>query len=477
MNAELEPSPRATRIVCTLGPASSSPQTIEELVRAGMDVARLNFSHGTREGHRRAAELVREAAGKLGRSVAVLQDLQGHKVRTGRVAGDGRVALEPGRTVALGLGDAVTGERIGIDYEGVARHVAPGHHVYLDDGTIELEVTAVDGDDLVCGVVDEGELGSRKGVIFPDASLPFPAVNPRDLEDARFGVELAVDMLAMSFVRRGDEVREMRSRLEAWGAGGSFIVAKVEDASGVENIDGILEAADAVLIARGDLGVTLPRERVPGIQKLILQRANARGVPVITATQMLESMTRRDTPTRAEVSDVHGAVTSGSDAVMLSAETATGLHPTVAVREMDRICRAAEEEAPGGAAVPSVQGKEGLRDRMAEAAVKLTESVGARAVLAFSLSGSTLRALSAARCPVPVHGVVADSRVLRQLLLHRGLSLLTMPRAERLDDLVEPLLERVLRQGIARPGERVVVVAGQVEPDGRRSHLLKVHEL
>jgi pyruvate kinase len=471
-----DPDPRRAKIVCTLGPASESPDTVAALIAAGMDVARLNFSHGQHQGHRRLAETVREAARRLGRHVAVLQDLQGHKVRVGRLEGPAPIRLEPGQQILVGHGAAISPSRLGIDYRNAHQHVLPDHHVYLDDGSIELEVLTVEGSDLRCEVRVGGELRGRKGVIFPESELPFPLLNEQDLSDARFGIEIGADMVAMSFVRSAAEVEELRRRLLAWGNPRPYLVAKIEDAKGIENLDAILAAADGVLIARGDLGVSLPRERVPGLQKWITRSANAAGVPVITATQMLESMTSQHKPTRAEVNDVHNAVLDGSDAVMLSAETATGSFPVRAVEEMDRIVRAAEREFRRSADAVTSR-RVGFRVDVAEAAAALSGSLDARCVLAFSLSGKTLQALSAARCPVPVYGVVEDEVVLRQLLLHRGLSLNTLPHTETLEDLIQPCLTGLQAAGIAASGDHVLTVASRAEPGSSASYVLRLDVL
>ena len=468
-------SPRACRIVSTLGPASASAERIERLIDAGMDVARINFSHGSHESHGEVTRIIREVCDRTGRHVAILQDLQGHKVRVGR--SEAPVPLALGQRLRIGPGTTIDAGRLGIDYPRLAEFVEPGHHVFIDDGLIELCVESVEGDDLVCEVRIPGTLKSRKGVIFPDSDLEFPLINDKDLADARYGAELGVDFIAMSFVRSARELREMRVRLADWRAPSTRLVAKIEDRLGIENIDDILRAADGVLIARGDMGVTLPRERVPGIQKDLVRRANAVGVPVITATQMLESMTQNARPTRAEVSDVHNAVVDGTDAVMLSGETATGRYPVRSVEEMDRICRAAEAEPLR--VVPLEVSRDEVSDhgRIADATAALAGKMGARCVVSFSLSGSTLRALSAARCPVPVHGVVADLGVYRSLLLQRGLSLRVRPRRSSFEELLGPTIEELRDEGAVCQGDSVIVVVGREEPAGRRRHVITVCEV
>ena len=470
-----EKNPRASRIICTIGPASESLPVLEAMAKAGMNIARLNFSHGSRRNHEMIIHRVRDASRRTGHELAILQDLQGHKVRVGTVVQADGLDIPSGHKILLGNGDSVTAERIGIDYDGIENYVEKGHHVYLSDGMIDLEVVDKKGTDLICETMVGGLLRSRKGAIFPHAELKFPLLNDKDMADAEFGAKLGVDMIAMSFVQSATEIFEMRIRMGQWGIEDSMIIAKIEDQQGVDNIEEILDVADGILIARGDMGVSLPREKVPGIQARIIRQANARGVPVITATQMLESMIYHHRPTRAEVSDVYDAISAGSDAVMLSGETAFGRYPLEAIEEMDRICRAAEAEMRTQHP-PTIQlaGKEGLHDRMAEAAAMLVNSIQARCVIGLSLSGSTLRSLAAMRCGVPIYGVVASERLSRQLLLHRGLSILTMPQRDQLSDLVNPALERLKEENIVTSGDHVVVVAGEIDDQGRPTHLAKV---
>jgi len=474
---KLEPYPRVWRIVATLGPASSTPEVMEGLVRGGLSVARLNFSHGTHETHRELVNCMRAVAKRLDQPVAILQDLQGHKVRCGRLTDAGAITLTPGHVVHVGAGETVTCERLGLDYEGISDHVEIGHKIFLDDGLIRLQVVGRDGKDLVCKVRVGGLLQSRKGAIFPDSELKFPLLNDRDMRDARFGVELGVDMVAMSFVRSAAEILEMRRRLAEWGEPKGFIVAKIEDPIGFANLDDILYVSDAVLIARGDLGVTFPREHVPGVQKEIIRRAGRRGVAVITATQMLESMTHVDQPTRAEVNDVHNAVMDGTDAVMLSGETASGAYPVLALEEMDRICAAATEDRLKYATHKLVEGRAGLHAQVAEAAARMAQTTRAICIVAFSLSGAPLRALAAARSPVPVYGVVPDESVRRRLQLHWGLSVTTLPRQDDGQELVSQLLKLLVTDGVCRPGDRVVFVGGGQGPESHMSPVLQIHEI
>ncbi|UCD90718.1 MAG: pyruvate kinase, partial [Desulfobacterales bacterium] len=448
------------------------------MINAGMNIARINFSHGTRENHKHTFKRLRHASQKAKQEIAILQDLQGHKVRVGRLKKGDELRLATGGIVRIGFGEWVTAERIGIDYPKIADFVETGHRIFLDDGMINLNVLTKGGEDLICEVIIGGMLKSRKGIIFPDSNLEFPLLNKKDMDDAQFGAHLDVDMIAMSFVHSATEIFEMRIRLGEWGVKNSFIIAKIEDRIGVENIDEILDTADGILIARGDMGVSLAREQVPVVQAQIIQKANTRGVPVITATQMLESMIYNHYPTRAEVNDVYNAIISGSDAVMLSGETATGRYPVQAIEEMDRICRSAEKELRlRQTETIRIDGKEGLHDRMAEAVTTLVKNMKAACVIGLSLSGSTLRSLSSCRLAVPIFGVVDNISLLRQLLLHRSLFIVTMPRSNRLSDLVDPLLDRLNKKGIILSGDRVVVVSGEIDQKGRNTHLAKVYEI
>lgn len=475
-NIRFEKDPRACRIVCTLGPSSSSPEAIEKLIEAGMNVARLNFSHGTRETHQQLIREIRAASARTNRPVAIMQDLQGHKVRLGHTTDAAAIILRQGDEVVLGHGETITSERLGIDYHGAERFAREGHRVFLDDAKIELEVLSCRGEELLCKVRKGAAVYSRKGVIFPDSELEFPVLNEKDLDDARFGADLDVDMVAMSFVRSSDEISKMREHLDSCGKKESFIVAKIEDGKGLQNLEEILEATNAVLIARGDLGVTLPREKVPGAQKSIIAQANSLGVPSITATQMLESMIDHPQPTRAEVNDVYCAVLDGSHAIMLSAETAMGEYPVESVEEMDRIAREAELELNRrnrGVHTP-VTGKEGINDLLAASAIIFAEHMSADCILAFSLEGTTHRALSTASPTVPLYGVLVNHANLRRLLLHRGLSLTTMPLENKLDELVPDALKKLRDDGVVGSGDKVIIVARQPEAQADESFLLKL---
>src|SRR5579864_5547938 len=332
---------RRAKIVATLGPATDGHEA--ELVEAGLDVARLNFSHGKSAEHARRCTAVREAARTRGRSVAVMQDLQGPKIRVGALVGGGPVQLEEGQQLVISTHDVVgTAERVGCTYQHLAQDVRPGDRILLDDGRIRLSVLQSSDGEVTTRVEEGGPLGEHKGINLPGVAVSAPAVTDKDRADMAFGLqELGVDYVALSFVRSADEIRAAHELMRSLGRTAPLVV-KLEKGEAIENLDGIIQVADAVMVARGDLGVELAPEQVPMLQKRIIQRANHRGIPVITATQMLESMVTEETPTRAEATDVANAVWDGSDAVMLSAETAAGRHPLLVLKMMDRITRAAE---------------------------------------------------------------------------------------------------------------------------------------
>src|SRR5438445_2464682 len=332
---------RRAKIVATLGPATDGLEL--ELVRAGLDVARLNFSHGTQADHARRCQAVRDASRVVGRSVAVMQDLQGPKIRVGSLVGGGPVQLEAGQQVVISTHDVVgSAQRLGCTYSRLAQDVRPGDRILLDDGRIRLSVLSTSDGDVTARVEEGGPLGEHKGINLPGVAVSSPAITDKDRVDLAFGLqELGVDYVALSFVRTAEEVRAAQDLMRSLGRTAPLVI-KLEKGEAIDNLEAILQVADAVMVARGDLGGELAPEQVPMLQKRIIQHANHRGIPVITATQMLESMITEETPTRAEASDVANAVWDGSDALMLSAETAAGKHPLLALKMMDRIVRAAE---------------------------------------------------------------------------------------------------------------------------------------
>lgn len=453
--------------MCTLGPASNELPTLRAMVRAGMDVARINFSHGTRPEHAKQAELVRQAAQQEDRPLAVLQDIQGPKVRVGNLASP--VELKEGQRVRLAPQGRAGPEAIPVTHDGLAGDARPGGTVLMDDGLLELRVLAIQGPEVECEVVTGGTLRSHKSVNLPGAKLGLDALSSKDLEDIRFGIKLEVDFIAASFVRGPRDIERVRQLLLREELP-IQVVAKVERAEALENLDAIIAASDGVLVARGDLGVELPPEEVPHIQKDLIHRCNVAGVPVITATQMLESMVQRPRPTRAEASDVANAVLDGTSAVMLSAETATGAHPVRTVEVMDRIVRRAEAVAlqePWSRALA----RSTIADAIAHAAVTTAEQLGARAIIALTNSGGTARFVSKYRPRMPVLGVTPIERTMGQLAMMWGVMPLKVPRHETEEELLQACFEAAKRRGLVQGGDTLVVTSGQLGVTGTTDRL------
>jgi pyruvate kinase len=459
---------RRTKIVATLGPSSSDEATVSRLIEAGVDVFRLNFSHGTQESHGATYARARSVAESRRQPTAILADLSGPKIRVGDFPG-GSIALEKGRRVTVTTRD-VPGERnlIPSRYDALARDVKEGDGILLDDGALALRVLRVDGTEVFCEVEVGGELKSRKGMNLPGVALSTPSLTEKDRKDARFALGLGVDFLALSFVRRAADVEELRSLVAKSGARPS-IIAKIERPEALEDIDAILDAADGIMVARGDLGVEMPPQKVPLIQIQLTDRARAKSKPVIVATQMLESMVEKPRPTRAEVSDVALAVRSGADAVMLSAESATGKYPVQAVEMMDTIARETEAylwhaggfrvlSKPPDAASDSAAPMP-AEDAVARAMAQLSRDIQARAIVVISKSGRTAQVMSASRPGAPIVATSPDSSTCRKTAVLWGI----IPRMveEKEFDRPEDLTRRLARDlGLGVAGQNVLLVRG-----------------
>lgn len=455
-----------TKIVCTIGPASRSPETLRELIAAGMSVARINCSHGDPESHLADLAAVRAAAAEAGRPVAVLADLQGPKLRLGEIPGDG-VVLEPGQEVVLAPEEAGAGCEPGVipvQIQELPALVRPGDPVLIDDGLVALEVLESRPGFVRCRVVDGGRVTSRKGLNLPRAPAALAALTPQDVEDARRMVGAGADWLALSFVRRGEDVvrlQEVLLDLTPEGRQPVPVMAKIEKPEAVERLDEILAVADGIMVARGDLAVETSPEEVPLVQKRVIRECAARGLPVITATQMLESMTREMRPTRAEASDVANAILDGSDAVMLSGETAIGAHPVQAVRTMARIARHTEAGCVSYCAPrPDPLSSGDLAVAVARAAAEMAVELGARAIVCPTVSGYTARMVARFRPRIPVVAVTPDDQVQRRLCLVRSVIPLLAPRREHSDRIIAEALAAAVSAGVLRPTDRVVVTAG-----------------
>ena len=463
---------RHTKIIATVGPASDSAEMLDALLRAGVDVFRLNFSHGSREAHAEIYRRIRSAASRQSRHVAVLQDLGGPKIRTGPIAGDGPLLLREGEELRIGAGDAVGNrDRIFTPYSELVRAARPGDRLLLDDGRIELRVVSA-GDELTTMVVNGGPLGPKKGINAPGIALPACAVTEKDAVDLQFGLELGVDMVALSFVQTADDIASARQLMAAAGASAP-IIAKIERPAGVQNVQSILAAANGVMVARGDLGLEMPLEQVPRVQKEIIRASRAAGRPVIVATQVLESMRAEPRPTRAEVSDAAHAVDEGADAIMLAGETAIGAYPVRAVETLDAVIRDAELMPRSDRVAPAVD-PAGTRHSRAicEAAVTLATAGQADAIVAVTREGKTARLLSALRPPTPIFAATGSARVAGALTLYRGVVPIVTEERD-----VERLEAVMLERGFIRHGAVVVFVNVSPELNRMDANFLNVQRI
>ena len=470
---------RRTKIVCTLGPATSSRENIAELVRAGMDVARLNLSHGTHEDHRAVYGHLRDVSNETGRAIGILLDLQGPKIRLGEFAG-GEVDLEPGATFTITTRTAEaehgTARLASTTYADLARDVKPGDALLIDDGNIRLEVLETDGVRVTTRVVEGGPVKDHKGINLPGANVSAPALSDKDKADLEFGLSLRVDMVALSFVRRPEDVIEAREYMAARGADLPIIV-KLEKPEAVARLREILEVADALMVARGDLGVEMPLERVPAIQKQSILLARRMGKPVIVATQMLESMIEHSRPTRAEASDVANAILDGADAIMLSGETSVGAHPIEAVRVMTRIVEATESGAVETGRDRRQPPATTKQEAIAEAAVRAAQELKAAAVAVFTQTGVAVRLVAKYRPGPPLLAFTTEPAVRSQLTLVWGVETFVVATVGHTDDMVEQVERSLIDLHRAKVGDMVVIVAGT--PPGRRgtTNMLKIHRL
>lgn len=466
---------RHTKIIATAGPAVASSDKVDSLIAAGMNVLRLNFSHGEHELHRSFASWVRDSPAQKHHTVAIIQDIQGPKLRIGEFPA-GPIVLETDSEIELvarsGAGD---GSTIPVGYESLLDDVLVGDRVVLADGLVILEVVREGDESLIAAVVQGGELSDHKGVAFPDSQLSVGSITPKDEIDLAFGMELGVDYVAASFVRSGQDIRDVKSI-----CGDVPVIAKIELAQAYDNLDSILEEAEGVMVARGDLGVQLPLERIPLIQAEILRRANAAGRISITATEMLESMIQNSRPTRAEVTDVANAVWGGTDAVMLSGETAVGAFPIKTVEAMALICLATEEgtlSSRGDHPVAFVGDGNRIASAVAQAATEIAVNVDAKTIVAFTESGNTARLISKYRPESAIHAFSPSEATERRMSLYWGVIAHRLDRKSSTDDEISVASEALLAAGLASIGDRVVMVAG-VPPHRKAStNLVKVHEI
>ena len=468
---------RSTKIVATIGPASRNPETLSRMIDAGLNVVRMNFSHGDKEDHRQTLQMVREIAAQKGVTIGILQDLQGPKIRVGRFP-EGSVTLAPGDKFTITMDD-VEGDatRVSSTYKGLAQDVTPGMTLLLDDGNMMLKVDGVRGNDVMTTVVIGGVLKNNKGINVPQADLSVPALSEKDVSDMEFGAEIGVDWVALSFVRSRDDLLLARHYLARFGSKAK-LMAKIEKPQAVERFDDILKEVDGIMVARGDLGVEMRPEQVPTIQKKIIFMCRDAGKPVITATQMLESMISLPRPTRAEASDVANAIYDGTDAVMLSAESASGLYPVESVAMMDRIAR----EAESSELYQQIQEKlkidtELAQDSIAFAAQEIAEKMGTPAIVAFTSTGGAATRIAKYRPPVAILALTPNEVTRNQLALSWGVVPMLSEDPQDTDDMVRIANDDLKRSGLADTGDRYVITAGV--PFGVRgtTNMLRVERL
>jgi pyruvate kinase len=489
---------RRTKIIATVGPASDSDAMLDALIAAGTDIVRLNFSHGTHDSQAATFARVRAAARRAGREVAILQDLSGPKIRTGSLAGHKPFRVAPGEPLRIATGDVAGGPgRVSTTFDGLARNVRPGDRLLLADGLIELRVDATDGSEIQTTVVDGGEIGEHKGINAPGVPLPTSAITKKDVADLQFGLSLGVDMVAVSFVQTAADLRRARDVLTDAGAGDMPLMAKLERPQALDSLDEILAACDAVMVARGDLGLEMPLERVPRAQKDITRAARRRGVPVVVATQVLESMIAEARPTRAEVNDAASAVDDGVDAIMLAAETATGAYPAKAVQTLDAIIRESEStearlqppamadlarltpRAPSGwlEREPSAERTVDHERALCEAAVTLADRAHAQAIVAVTRGGTTARRLSALRPAAPIFATTDREETARRLAIYWGVVPVRTEIGEDVDSAGTLIGRDLVSRGLVPAGATVVLVSIHADLGRMDANYLKIQRL
>ncbi len=469
---------RKTKIVCTIGPASDSPERIRQLLAAGMDIARLNFSHGTNAEHLERLQNLRKASAEMGRNLGVLLDIQGPKIRLGHFK-EGKIVLKTGDTFTLTT-DPVEGDatRSFVGYPSLPKDMKPGRIIYIDDGLLELEVKSVIGNDVITEVVVGGECSSRKGVTLPGVDVDLPAITAEDVEHIRFGVEHGVDFIAASFVRRGAHIQEVKDIMADVGSC-LPVIAKIESDGGLRNIDEIIEVADGIMVARGDLGVEIPPEEVPLAQKMLIKKCNEAGKPVITATQMLDSMIRNPRPTRAEVTDVANAIFDGTDCVMLSGETAIGIYPVETVKMMGRIATRMERSMDYRQILDEKRqvGPRSIADAISLATCQTAQDLGIKAILVRTQSGATARFISRFRPEAPVLAVCPNERVAQQLSVVWGVYPVVAKAPRSIDEMIDVSVAAAKKWSLVNPGDVVTITAGVKSGVPGNTNLLQVHEV
>ena len=466
---------RKTKIICTIGPATESEAALRTLIRGGMNLARLNFSHGTHADHARVIRIIRKLSRELGMVVGIIQDLRGPKLRVGKLTGKSIMLKRGGEVKITGDGVETAEDMIPIGLPEAVRLLEVGARVLLDDGKMELRVTQTHGKYATCKVIRGGELFPGKGVNLPTVRMRLPALTEKDLDDLAFGMKQGVDWVAMSFIRRAEDILQLRREMET--AGNKIpIIAKIEKPQAIEHLDEIIEAADGVMVARGDLGVEMPLEQVPLLQKEIIHKSVQAGKPAIVATQMLESMIHAERPTRAEVSDIANAILDGADAVMLSGETAIGEYPFAAVKVMDKVALQTEKmlDYEGLLAERMALPCETVTDAISHACAEVAYDLGVAAIITSTASGHTAAMISRLRPAMPLLAITHEEKTFRRLTLWWGVQPLLVKKARNTDELSQVALEAARHSGHLRPGDRIVITAGVPAGTAGQTNLIKV---
>ena len=460
---------KRTKIVCTMGPATESDEVLRGLIEGGMNVARFNFSHGSHDYHRNNIERVRRISAELALPVAIMLDTKGPEVRTGELLNHQKVTLETGAKTVVTTDDGVAGtaERFSLDYKLLPQEVEKGSILLIDDGLIGLEVDHVEGNDMHCNIINGGELGEKKGVNIPNVEISLPSVTEQDKADIMFGCELGIDAIAASFIRNGAAVDEIRHLCAESGMRSVYILPKIESAMGVKNFDEILEHSDGIMVARGDLGVEIPPAEVPHIQKTIIKKCNAAYKPVITATQMLDSMIRNPRPTRAEVTDVANAIYDGTDCVMLSGESAAGKYPVEAVKTMAAICKETEKYLSVKDTYHQRKGLKNINGATGFAAVNMALTVDAKCIICPTHSGRTARLVSNFRPKRPLYAMSPSDEAIRRTCFYWGVYAYKTTEQGSLANTMYNALQVAKEVGVAEPGDLVVLTAGDPQTSPR----------
>lgn len=454
---------KRTKIICTMGPNTNNRDTLKALAENGMDIARFNFSHGDYEEQKGRMDLLKSVRAEIKKPIAILLDTKGPEIRTGQFESDRKIRLNEGDEFIL-TGEDIMGneKKVSLTYPDLYKDVKPGATILIDDGLIGLEVKEICGRDIVCTVKNGGELGQKKGINVPDVSVSLPAITQKDKDDIIFGISQGIDFIAASFVQDANAIEEIREILREHGAEHVDIIAKIENNEGLRNIDRIIQAADGVMVARGDLGVEIPAYEVPHVQKIIVDKCNSQYKPVIIATQMLDSMIRNPRPTRAEVTDVANAIREGADAIMLSGETAAGQYPVEALKMMVKIAESTEEylDYETLPVFHAVCGDTNVSAAVGVAAVRTATNVQAKCIVTPTMSGQTARTMSNVRSKIPVYAVTPNEWAQRKMQLYWGVTPVMGYTEDTTDHIISHAMYVVMREGFVESGDMVVFTAG-----------------